>query len=90
MLREAVAIDKDFEKKKKELYDLSSIYIKKTLEYGVDNQVIYDYDADIISSAIIGMAENVAHDFLVDNKDYDLDKLINNMARFETHGLLKR
>ncbi len=48
------------------------------------------YLDDIISSAIIGIAENVAHDFLVDNRDYDLDKLIDNMARFETYGLLKK
>ncbi len=67
------------------------MYLSKfLLEYGVDNELIYKYDTDIISSAIIGMAENVAHDFLVDNRDYDLDKLIDNMARFETHGLLKR
>ncbi len=90
ILREAVAIDNDFEKKLAETYvQLKEKIIKKYYNTGNKRQFFLDYDFEIIVSAIIGMIEMTAHEFFLNETKYSVNELAENLTKFVCDGFLK-
>jgi len=50
---------------------------------------VREYDAKVIAYAIIGMAKEVAFQYLIVDTQHDIEYLVEQMAKFEAYGLIK-
>lgn len=88
--REAIAIDEEFENKVHEFYRRCTDYASKFLDIGIQAGLLREFNKEILIYAVIGMVENVAYKFIVIEDYDDIEALVENMAKFESYGIIKR
>lgn len=70
-------------------YKFCTEFITKYIQTGVEKGLLREYNTEVIAYAIIGMAKEVAAQYLKEDGKYEVEYLVENMAIFEAYGLIK-
>ncbi len=91
VLREAVGLDEETERKLGTFYDTLHTYIRESLENGQAMGLLRELDTDIVATCVLGSIRQVLYRELVHKTedDIDLDRLAAAILRYNTIGLMR-
>lgn len=91
ILREAVGLDDETERKLGTFYDTLHTYIRESLENGQAMGLLRELDTDIVATCVLGSIRQVLYRELVHKTedDIDLDRLAAAILRYNTIGLMR-
>ena len=89
VLNEAVGLDKGFDDKLMDFYHKLIIYIKESLEVGMDMGLVRrDINPFVVATVILGGIKEVVYDFMhLDFQGVDLDTLVDNVLSVTIQGV---
>ncbi len=92
VLNEAVGLDKGFDQKLMDFYHKLIVYIKESLEIGMDMGLVRrDINPWIVSAAILGSVKETVYDFLhLDFEGVTFDALVENLVNFNLVGVFNK
>lgn len=91
VLNEAVGLDKGFDDKLMEFYHKLIVYIKESLEVGMEMDLVRpNINPFVMATAILGAIKEIIYDFMhIDFEGVDLDMLVDNILSFTLQGVFR-
>lgn len=91
VLNEAVGLDKGFDDKLMDFYRKLIVYIKESLETGIEMGLVRpNINPFVMATAILGAIKELVYDFMhMDFEGVDLDVLTDNLLSFTLQGIFR-
>ena len=91
VLNEAVGLDKGFDDKLMEFYHKLIVYIKESLEVGMEMDLVRpNINPFVMATAILGAIKEIIYDFMhIDFEGVDLEVLVDNILSFTLQGVFR-